>query len=214
MKTTSMLFPTCSICSVMGTSTNHLFFYSRMLLSVAMAMLISSTAHAGFLVGNNAGAMGGNDTLAKVIEEITEYNAANDPDLTTNISLFKKSDDDATELFAPLSDFAFFEDAAGTIPIANESGLVALSEAYFSYSGPANILFYSVKGPSSFGFSLYTYMAGLNLLDLIGDSRDISHVSFWEGPPGIDVFGNPVPEPVSGLLLATAICFSVMKRRV
>jgi hypothetical protein len=183
------------------------------LLSVAATLCLASTSHAGFLVGNNAGAGGGNDTLAKVIEEINEYNLANDPDLTTNISLFKKSDDDATELFAPLSDFAFFEDAAGTIPITTESGLTSLDEAYFTYSGPANILFYSVKGPSSFGFSLYTYMAGLNLLDLSGDSREISHVSFWVGPPNIDIFGNPVPEPATCALLGVAVC-SLMFRRL
>ncbi|HMO83486.1 MAG TPA: hypothetical protein PKC18_01060, partial [Lacipirellulaceae bacterium] len=61
-------------------------------------------------------------------------------------------------------------------------------------------LYYSVKGPSSFGFSLFTYMAGLNHLDLVGDSREISHVSFWEG----------VPEPTGmtlagGLLAAMAL---------
>jgi hypothetical protein len=211
MNSKSIRFPAWAFRRVMGISTNPSF---SSLLSVAVILFLASAAHAGFLVGDNPGASGGNDSLAKVIEEITEYNAANDPDLTTDISLFKKSDDDAPELFAPPSDFAFFADAAGTIPIVTESGLVALSEAYFTYSGPANILFYSVKGPSSFGFSLYTYMAGLNLLDLSGDSRAISHVSFWAGPPGINFYGNPVPEPATCLLLATAICCSLLNRRI
>jgi hypothetical protein len=203
-------FPTRLFRRVLELSINRSFFS---LLSVAMILLLASAAHAGFLVGDNPGASGGNDSLAKVIEEITQYNSANDPDLTTDISLFKKSDDDAPELFTSPSDFAFFADSGGTIPIATESGLVALSEAYFTYSGPANILFYSVKGPSTFGFSLYTYMAGLNLLDLSGDSRAISHVSFWTGPPGINFYGNPVPEPATCLLFATAICCSLLNRR-
>lgn len=174
--------------------------------SLAVALIISMTfvnhAEAGFLVGNNAGASGGNDTLAKVLEEIDEYNAANDPDLIDPTALFKKSDDDAAFVFDSNNGFQFFQDSGGTTPITSEAQLTSLSEAYFSYdNSDVSLLYYSVKGPSSFGFSLYTFMPGLNLLDLSGDSREISHVSFWEGPPGLDPFGNPIPEPTAAALL-------------
>lgn len=184
---------------------------------LATITLAPKNTHAGFLVGNNPGAMGGNDTLAKVIEEIGEYNAANDPDLIYPTSLFKKSDGDSAFVFDMSNGFMFFEDAAGTMPVTTEAALTSLSEAYFKYTGTdANLLYYSVKGPSGFGFSLYTFMPGLNLLDLSGDSREISHVSFWQGPPGTDPFGNPlVPEPASlaigSLLLG---CLMLKRRRI
>jgi hypothetical protein len=35
----------------------------------------------------------------------------------------------------------------------------------------------------------------------VGVTRNISHVSFWEGPPGIDPFGDPIiPEPSTAAL--------------
>ncbi|MEQ8208620.1 MAG: hypothetical protein RH917_02215 [Lacipirellulaceae bacterium] len=193
--------------------TSYAFTAIAVLATVAVA---SKNSQAGFLVGNNPGAMGGNDTLAKVIEEIGEYNAAHDPDLIPPTSLFKKTDDDATFVFNMANGFMFFEDAAGTMPITTESALTALPEAYFKYTGTdANLLYYSVKGPGNFGFSLYTFMSGLNLLDLSGDHREISHVSYWQGPHGIDPFGNPVvPEPaalsIGSVLLG---CFLLRHRR-
>ncbi|QDT01309.1 PEP-CTERM sorting domain-containing protein [Adhaeretor mobilis] len=186
-------------------------------LSAAFIFCVSaSIAEAGFLVGNNPGAMGGNDTLAKVLEEIDEYNTANDPDLIDPTALFKKTDDDATFVFNMANGFMFFEDAAGTMPVTTESALTNLDEAYFKYTGSdANVLYYSVKGPSQFGFSLFTFMSGLNFLDLDGDSRNMSHVSFWEGPPGTDPFGNPtVPEPSAlVLLLSMGTLLTTSRRR-
>lgn len=183
---------------------------------LAAIALAPAETHAGFLVGNNSVAMGGNDTLAKVIEEIDEYNAANDPDLIHPTGLFKKTDDDAAFVFDMSNGFMFFEDASGTMPVTTPSALTALSEAYFKYTGSdANLLYYSVKGPSNFGFSLYTFMSGLNHLDLSGDSREISHVSFWEGPPGVDPFGDPIPEPASLALGSLFVgCFLLNRRRI
>jgi hypothetical protein len=107
----------------------------------------------------------------------------------------------------------FFEDALGTMPITTQDMLDDHGEAYFKYTGSdANILYYSVKGPSSFGFSLYTFMPGLNLLDLDGDHRDISHVSFWAGEPGDG--GDPgVPEPSTMVLITMAFAMTAFARK-
>ncbi|QDT68888.1 hypothetical protein MalM25_18140 [Planctomycetes bacterium MalM25] len=187
----------------------------KSLLGTALCAALISNANAGMLVGNNAGAMGGNDTLAKVLEEIDEYNAANDPDLIDPTGLFKKSDGDAAFVFNPANGFAFYQDAAGMIPVLTEGALTSLSVAYFEYTGTdANLLYYSAKGPSKFGFSLFTFMPGLNQLDLVGASNEISHVSFWEGPPGLDPNGDPlIPEPGSLLLTAWACLALAAQRR-
>lgn len=163
-------------------------------------------AFAGFFVGqgNAGGPMGGNDTQAFVEATIDAYNASNDPDLIDPVARLSKTDDGGFA-FDGSNGFMFFSDSLGTTMVNSASELHSLSEAYFKYTGPDNLILYSVKGPASHGFSLYTFMTGLNLLDLSGDSRDISHVSFWGGPPGLDPFGNPnVPEPSMLVLAALA----------
>ncbi len=186
----------------------------KSLFGAALCVVISTNATAGMLVGNNPGAQGGNDTLAKVLEEIDDYNAANDPDLIDPTGLFKKSDDDNTFVFNAANGFAFYQDAAGTIPIMTEGGLTSLSVAYFEYTGTdANLLYYSAKGPSKFGFSLFTFMPGLNEIDLVGASNEISHVSFWGGPPGLNPNGDPlIPEP-GALFLSAWSCVALTLRR-
>ena len=163
------------------------------------------------MVGNSADVPAANhiDKIDDVIAVIDDYNASNDPnepDLTTDISLFKKTDDDAGDLFNLTNDnngFSFFE-ADMTTPITSESGLTDDDVAYFSYSGPAKILYYSVKTSANDGFSLYTFMPGLNLLDVVNSTSDFSHVSFW---------GAGLPEPSSWLLAATAAMTLLRRRR-
>jgi hypothetical protein len=184
-------------------------------LAFATVFLIAANpaapAQAGFLVGNSADvpAADQNDKIDDVIAVIDDFNASNDPnepDLTTHISLFKKTDYDAGDLFNGTNDnsgFSFFE-ADMTTAITSESGLTDGDVAYFSYSGPENILYYSVKTSANDGFSLYTYMPGLNLLDVVNSTRGISHASFWV---------VSAPEPASWLLAATAAMTFLRRRR-
>ena len=172
-----------------------------------IAAIPAAPAQAGFLVGNSADvlAAGHNDKIDDVIAVIDDFNANNDPDLTTAISLFKKTDDDAGDLFNLTNDnsgFSFFE-ADMTTPITSESGLTDGDVAYFSYSGPEDILYYSVKASAEDGFSLYTYMPGLNLLDVVNSTSGISHASFWV---------VSAPEPASWLLAAIA-ALTILHRR-
>ncbi len=178
-------------------------------LFVAVALLLlSSQAQAGFLVGNSVDvpAAGSNDKIDDVKAIIDDYNATNDPDLITAIALFKKTDDDAGDLFNITNDnngFSFFE-ADMTTAITSGSALTDGDVAYFSYTGPENIMYYSVKTSAGDGFSLYAFMAGLNLLDVAGNSstRAISHVSFLV-----------VPEPGTTTLVALGLAGIMCRRR-
>ncbi len=186
----------------------------RYSLACATVFLIAANpaapAQAGFLVGNSAdvAAAGHNDTIDNVIAVIDDFNASNDPnepDLTTDISLFKKTGDDAGDLFNGTNDnngFSFFE--ADLTPITSESGLTDGDVAYFSYSGPANISYYSVKTSADDGFSLYTYTPGMNLLAIVNSTSDISHGSFWVAA---------LPEPSSWLLAVTAAMTFLRRRK-
>ncbi len=183
-------------------------------LACATVFLIAANpaapAQAGFLVGNSADVLAAdhNDMIDDVIAVIDDFNASNDPnepDLTTDISLFKKTDNDPGDLFNVTNDnngFSFFE-ADMTTSITSESELTDGDVAYFSYSGPANILYYSVKTSAEDGFSLYTHMPGLNLLDVVDSTSGLSHVSFW---------GVSTPEPASWLL-ATIAAMTILRRR-
>ncbi len=179
-------------------------------LACATVFLIAANpaapAQAGFLVGNSADVAGAdhNDTIDNVIAVIDDFNAGYDPDLTTHISLFKKTGDDAGDLFNSTNDnngFSFFE--ADLTPITSESGLTDDEVSFFTYSGPEDLLYYSVKTSAEDGFSLYTYMPVLNLLAVVGSTSDISHVSFW---------GVSAPEPASWLLAAIA-ALTILHRR-
>ena len=189
--------------------TLRLYRLRKYSLACAAVFLIAANpaapAQAGFLVGNSADvlAVGHNDKINDVIAVIDDFNANNDPDLTTAISLFKKTDDDEGDLFNLTNDnngFSFFE-ADMTTPITSESTLTDDDVSYFSYNGPANILYYSVKTSAKDGFSLYTFMPGLNLLDVANGDRDNSHVSFW------------VPESASWLLAMTAALTFLRRRK-
>ncbi len=174
----------------------------RYSLACATVFLIAANpaapARAGFLVGNSADVAGAdhNDTIDNVIAVIDDFNASYDPDLTTHISLFKKTGDDAGDLFNSTNDnngFSFFE--ADLTPITSESGLTDDEVSFFTYTGPEDLLYYSVKTSVDDGFSLYTYTPGLNLLAIVNSTSNISHVSFW---------GVSAPEPASWLLAAIA----------
>ena len=195
--------------------TLRLYRLRRYSLACATVFLIAANsaapAHAGFLVGNSADvpAADHNDMIDDVIAVIDDFNASNDPnepDLPTAIFLFKKTDDDAGDLFNGTNDnngFSFFE-ADMTTSITSESGLTDGNTAYFSYSGPEDLLYYSVKTSENDGFSLYTFMPGLNLLDVVNSTRDFSHVSFWVAA---------VPEPASWLLAVTAAMTFLRRRK-
>lgn len=188
-----------------------------LIIGLLLSICNSQPANAGILVGNSTDVplADKNDHIDDVKAVISAYNAANDPDLTKDITLFKKTDDDASDLFNATNDnngFSFF-DFDMTTPITSEAGLLDTSAAYFSYSGPENLWYYSVKGGNN-GFSLYTLMAGLNLLTIDGSSQDISHVSFWLGTEGFDPFGNPIPEPATLSLCFIALILCTRRTRL
>lgn len=152
--------------------------------SIAVLLtLLFPHAEAGIVVGMDSG----NDKLVNVQAVVSAYNAANNPDLPTAFSLFKKSDDHASFVFNPSNGFHFYSDALGTTPITTDSSLHSVPTAYFSYTGPENLLYYSVKAANE--FKVYAFTAGLNIVNL--SSHDISHMSFWVGE-GIP---TAVPEP-------------------
>jgi hypothetical protein len=194
----------------------RLRFPAAVIVACALILTCYSQAHAGFLVGTNSDPQkGGNDTIEKVLVVIDQYNTDHDPDLIDPTELFKKTDDDKAFVFDMDNGFMFFEDADGNVPITLPNNVDNYDQAYFKYTGSdANILYYSVKGPSFFGFSLYTFMPGLNLLDLDGDGddHDISHVSFWSGEPGDG--GEPgVPEPSTLMLITMAFAMTAFARK-
>src|SRR3972149_3006583 len=85
----------------------------RSLVQCALVAAVScfcypSRTEAGFIVGDATG----NDSKPEVLAVVNAYNAANDPDLTTDFDLFKKSDDDAAFVFNAANGFMFFSDAA------------------------------------------------------------------------------------------------------
>ncbi len=195
-------------------NSSHVPIFRR---SLVIAIFFLSTCNANSYGGILIGSAPGNDHLASVVDLIDDYNDDNDPNYFTSISHFKKTDSaaDAGFVFNATNDangFSFFASDQVTA-ITSPGDLHDEESAFFSYSGPENLLFYSVKASNE--FTLYTFMPGLNLLQLETADHDMSHVTFWTGPPGIDVFGNPVPEPTS-LLGATAIaaCLLPMSRKL
>ncbi len=165
--------------------------------TLLVVILLPSLASAGMLVGTGTG----NDHKPDVVAILNGYNATHDPDLTTDIDLFKKTDDDAAFVFNMANGFMFFSDAAGTMPVTTEAQLTSLSTAYFKYTGPENLLYYSQKSGNN--INLYTFMAGLNIMNV--SSQNLSHGSFWSGPPPI---GDPfVPEPTTAVLMLGAAAY-------
>ncbi len=194
--------PVCTLC---------VYRLRRYSLACATVFLIAANpaapVQAGFLVGNSADVPAAyhTDRIDDVIAVIDDFNASNDPDLTTHILLFKKTGDDAGDLFNGTNDnngFSFFE--ADLTPITSESGLTDDEVSFFTYSGPEDLLYYSVKTSAEDGFSLYTYMPVLNLLDVVNSTSGISHASFWV---------VSAPEPASWLLAATAAMTFLRRRR-
>lgn len=172
---------------------------------VAVAIGVADAeCRAGFLVGQGSG----NDNQNNVESVIDAYNTANGPpNLVDPTGLFKKTDDDAAFVFNAANGFSFSENSDGTGPITSAGQLHGETSAYFTYTGPETLYYYSVvSGPN---FLLYTFMQGTNFLqgpiNPGGQQGTISHVSFWSGTPGFDPFGDPIPEPTSGILAAAAI---------
>ncbi len=155
-----------------------------LLLALAGGSVVGERADASIVVGNLplVGTDNNNsqDKLADVVAVVDAYNAAKDPDLINPTALFKKTDDDAAFVFNAANGFSFFADVSETIAVTSASALHNLTTAYFRYSGPESIAYYSVK--SAKGFSLYAFQpASLNLLTRDDTNQDISHVSFWSG---------------------------------
>ena len=184
-----------------------------------VAMLIVGLMLTALLADAQAGIYVGiwpvNDKIDSVMAVIDQYNFDNNSTMIDPTELFKKTDDNAGDLFNATNDnngFSFFEDDDMLTPIISQQTLTDSDKAYFSYDGPENLLFYSVKAANE--FSLYTAMSGLNLIDRVGSTHDISHVSFWLGPTGVDAFGAPIPEPASvGLFIATILLGLLARRR-
>ena len=137
---------------------------------------------------------GSNDKFDNVVTLIENLKNTNDPDLPTEFWLFKKTDDDAAFVFDAANGFSFFDAGTGGEAITSAGDLHSTDTAWFEYSGPEDILFYSVKSGSTVGFSLYQFVPGeRNILTAHGSDQDISHVSIW------------VPEPSSFLLSASCL---------
>ena len=106
---------------------------------------------------------------------IDAYNTANSTSFTTDIMELGKTEGGA------LSGFTFFDADRSTV--ITEAAVNSPPIAYFKYDGLQDLLYYSVKGDSKIGFSLYTYMPGaFNKLSLFdNEDKDISHVTFLKG---------------------------------
>jgi len=178
--------------------------------AVALGLLVvtwAGSAEASMLVGNSASAS--NDMEADVLAVIVTYNTANDPDLPTDLTAFKKSDDDAAFVFDAANGFTFWDAPTGGSQITSDSALHTRTDAWFTYTGPADLTYYSVKN-GNIPFSVHLYMSsGRNHIDLAADphdpnTKDISHVTFWTTAAG------EVPEPaalagLAGLALAAGV---------
>jgi hypothetical protein len=154
----------------------------------------------------------GNDKKADVVAVIATYNATNATTLSTNLTLFKKTDDNAGFVFNATNGFKFYDAQVGGMQITAENGLTGETAAWFEYSGPAPLAYYSVKAANT--FSVYTFATGArNLLEGPFDAakskyHDISHASFWTAPGTA-----AVPEPASLSAAAIAGSIGLMRRR-
>ncbi len=159
--------------------------------------LVPSSAFATLYINNYVGNSGyrENDNQDNVVKVIERYNKYKNPDLPTDIMLFKKTDDHADFVFDPANGFKFWDRKEGGNQITSASELHSVHKAWFTYDGPMDLLYYSVKAGKK--FSLFKFVDGVrNLLAVKWNykCKDISHVSFWKDP------GNPVPEPASLLV--------------
>ncbi|HEV7302338.1 MAG TPA: hypothetical protein VGN72_23570 [Tepidisphaeraceae bacterium] len=170
----------------------------------AVGSLVASAdqADAGLLLGTASG----NDHKADVVGVITAYNAANTTSLSTDISLFKKTDDNSTFVFNASNGFTFYDSQVGGNQISTENGLTNTTTAWFTYTGPASVSYYSLK--ASGNFSVYSYDAGVRNLLQVPDTKlkDISHASFWTTP-------TAVPEPAGIATMAVLGSIALVRRR-
>ena len=106
----------------------------------------------------------------------------NNPDLPYPNGALPKTDDNPN--FGPIADdFMFFSDEDGNDMIGFGE-LEDFGQAYFKYVGDESLAYYSVKANG--GFTLYTYMTGLNSLAYVStQAHNISHVTFWTGLPHV-----------------------------
>ncbi|WP_145285874.1 hypothetical protein [Pirellulimonas nuda] len=160
-------------------------------MTLALVALTGMQSEASILVGTlplvGTDDDNSQDKLSDIEAVIDAYNAAKDPDLIKPDTLFKKTDVDSAFVFNMANGFMFFSDMAGTMAVTTEAALTSLETAYFKYTGPESVTYYSVKAGK--GFSLYVLEDGLNLLTRDDTTKtDISHVSFWTGDSA------PVPE--------------------
>jgi len=97
----------------------------------------------------------------------------NNPDLPYPNGALPKTDDNPN--FGPIADdFMFFSDEDGNDMIGFGE-LEDFGQAYFKYVGDESLAYYSVKANG--GFTLYTYMTGLNSLAYVStQAHNISHV--------------------------------------
>lgn len=142
-----------------------------------------SSLDASTFLGNTAS---GNDPVDQVTAVINQYNMDNMTGLTTDIELFKKTDDNKAFFDDPMNGFSFFDMAMGGNQLTVDE-LHMTDEAWFEYTGSEPLQYYSVK--SAQFASVYQFWPGeRNLLTVPNETNDISHVSVF------------VPEPTSCFL--------------
>ncbi|MBX3444821.1 MAG: PEP-CTERM sorting domain-containing protein [Planctomyces sp.] len=186
----------------------------RSIAALVLVSAIGSQAEAGFLVGSVNNGPGTNDNHATVLAVIQAYNAVNDPDLSEDFSLFKKTDNDAAFVYNTTNGFFIYSDAAGTNLVTSNAQLENLSEVWFKYTGDVNLLYYSAKSKHDVVVRTFTLAPGLNYVNV--SPKDLSHISFWKGPtppkdddppPGVQT-----PEPASSAMLLIGLA-SIAGRR-
>ena len=170
--------------------------YSLVLGLCTFSIVLPTAADASTFLGNTAS---GNDPVDQVIAVIDQYNMDNMTDLTTDIELFKKTDDDKAFFDDPMNGFTFFDMAMGGNELTVDE-LPMTDEAWFEYIGSEPVQYYSVKAAQL--ASVYQFWSGeRNILAIPGETQDVSHVSVF------------VPEPTSGLLAVLGLLGLAATRR-
>jgi hypothetical protein len=175
-------------------------------LCAAVFLAVSSSCQAGFLLHSSD-----NCSAGEVLTAITAYNLTHEPDLQTVFSPFLVKTDDSGGFGTLVANgFQFFSHPSGTPLITSAGALHSEAPAYFSYSGAASLLYYTVKAGS--GFDLFLYEPGVSNF-LHSGSPAISHVSFFTGLR-LPEEGPELPEPASAVLLLLGVAGAAGGRRL
>ncbi len=206
-----------SLCSQWATLGRKVFVSSARIAPAIAMLLLGTTAHAGIIVGSSNAANGGNDPESEVINVVDDYNTANDPDLFADENLIRAFQRRTTTGIVRIRHeqrLHVFRQQRRHWPDCERRRTDRSGVGLFQVHGPGKHSVLLGQGSNADGFTLYTFMQGLNVLDTVTGTSGISHVSFWTGPPGFDPFGNPIPEPATALLAGLALAgFGLWHRR-